>query len=184
MSRCAPNQKIEGLPELKPRPGKQDLDLRGDTKSVYEQVGQLFGIKITFDPDLPARPVRLHADDVDFSTALKILGVQTGTFFRALTSNLLFVAQDNAEKRRQYAAQAKQTFVLPASVGTEEMTELVRVLREMTGSTRVELDAQDPRRHHSRHSGETGACGRTHSSSRESARRSAAGDRDPRSRSK
>ena len=138
----APTQKIEGLPALKPRPVKLDLDLRGDTKSVYEQVGQLFGIKVTFDPDLPARTVRLHATDVDFSTALKILGVQTGTFFRALTSNLLFVAQDNAEKRRQYAAQAKQTFVLPASVGTEEMTELVRVLREMTGSTRVELDAQ------------------------------------------
>ncbi len=53
--------KIEGLPELKPRSVKQDLDLRGDTKSVYEQLGQLFGIKITFDPDLPARPVRLHA---------------------------------------------------------------------------------------------------------------------------
>jgi Flp pilus assembly secretin CpaC len=137
-----PDMKIEGLPDLRPRPGKQNLNLRGDTKSVYEQVGQLFGIKITFDPDLPTRPVRLHADDVDFSTALKILGIETGTFFRPLTSNLLFVAQDSTEKRRQYAAEAKQTFLLPASVGTEEMNELVRVLREMTGSTRVELDAK------------------------------------------
>ena len=136
-----PPQKIEGLPTLKPRSVKLDLDLRGDTKSVYEQLGQLFGIKITCDPDLPARPVRLHAIDVDFSTALKILGIQTGTFSRPLTSNLLFVAQDSVEKRRQYAAQAKQSFLLPASVGTEEMTELVRILREMTGSTRVELDA-------------------------------------------
>ena len=137
-----PNEKIEGLPELKPRAVKLDLDLRGDTKSVYEQVGQLFGIKVTFDPDLSARTVRLHALDVDFATALKILGIQTGTFFRALTSNLLFVAQDTAEKRRQYAVQAKQTFVLPDSVSTEDMTELSRVLKEMTGSTRVELDAQ------------------------------------------
>ena len=138
----APDQKIEGLPELKPRAVKLDLDLRGDTKAVYEQLGQLFGIKITFDPDLPARTVRLHAIAIDFTTALKILGVQTGTFFRPLTSTLLFVAQDTAEKRRQYAVQAEQSFVLPDSVGTEEMTELVRVLREMTGSTRVELDAQ------------------------------------------
>ena len=136
-----PLQKIEGLPTLKPRSVKLDLDLRGDTKSVYEQLGQLFGIKITCDPDLPARPVRLHAIDIDFSTALKILGIQTGTFSRPLTSTLLFVAQDSVEKRRQYAAQAKQSFLLPASVGTEEMTELVRILREMTGSTRVELDA-------------------------------------------
>jgi hypothetical protein len=137
-----PDMKIEGLPELRPHSGKQNLNLRGDTRSVYEQVGQLFGIKVTFDPDLPARPVRLVADDVDFSTALKILAIQTGTFFRPLTSNLLFVAQDSTEKRRQYAAEAKQTFLLPDSIGTEEMNELVRVLREMTGSTRVELDTQ------------------------------------------
>ncbi|MGB9466300.1 MAG: FG-GAP-like repeat-containing protein [Candidatus Acidiferrum sp.] len=137
-----PDRKIAGLPELKPLKRMQNLDLRGDTKTVYEQVGALFGIKVTFDPDLAARPVRLRADNVDFNTALKVLSVQTGTFFHPLTSTLLFVAQDTVEKHRQYGVQAKQSFLLPASVGTEEMTELTRVLREMTGSTRVELDAQ------------------------------------------
>ncbi|MGC1617178.1 MAG: FG-GAP-like repeat-containing protein [Candidatus Acidiferrum sp.] len=132
---------IEGLPVLKPRTGKQSINLRGDTKTVYEQLGELFGIKVTFDPDLPARTIRLLADDVDFDTALKVLSTETATFFRPLTSTLLFVAQDTAEKRREYAAQAEQTFVLPAAVGTDEMTELVRVLREMTGATRITLDA-------------------------------------------
>jgi type II secretory pathway component GspD/PulD (secretin) len=132
---------VEGLPELKPRPGKQNINLRGDIRSVYEQLGQLFGIKITFDPDLPDRPAQLRADDVDFDTALKVLSTETATFFRPLTSILLFVAQDNAEKRRQYAVQAEQTFVLPAAVGTDEMSEVVRVLRDMTGATRLTLDA-------------------------------------------
>ncbi len=134
--------KIQGLPELKPLSRKQDLNLRGDTKTVYEQLGQLFGIKIVFDPDLSPRAIRLHAENVDFDTGLKILAVQTGTFSRPLTPNLLFVAQDTTEKRRQYGVQAEQTFVLPASVGTDEMTEIVRLLREMTGATRVELDAK------------------------------------------
>src|ERR1700722_16314827 len=137
-----PLRKIEGLPELQPISRKQDLDLRGDTKTVYEQLGQLFGIKIVFDPDLAARTVRLHTDNVDFPTALRVLSAETGTFSRPLTSTLLFVAQDTLEKHRQYGAQAEQTFVLPDSVGTEEMTELVRVLREMTGTTRVQLDTQ------------------------------------------
>ena len=137
-----PDRRIEGLPELKPLSQKQNLDLHGDTRTVYEQLGQLFGIKVTFDPDLAARTVRLHADDVDFPTALKVLSAQTGTFSRPLTSTLLFVTQDTAEKRRQYGVQAEQSFVLPASVSNEEMTELVRVLREMTGATRVQLDAQ------------------------------------------
>ena len=137
-----PDKKIEGLPELKPLGKKQDLDLRGDTRTVYEQLGQFFGIKVTFDPDLTARTVRLHADNVDFPTALKVLSTQTGTFYRPLTSTLLFVAQDTVEKRRQYGVQAEQSFVLPAAVNNEEMTELVRVLREMTGSTRVQLDSR------------------------------------------
>jgi Flp pilus assembly secretin CpaC len=134
--------KIEGLPELKPLSRRQDLNLRGDTKTVYEQLGQLFGIKIVFDPDLSPRAVRLRAENVDFDTGLKILAVQTGTFSRPLTSNLLFVAQDTTEKHRQYGVQAEQTFVLPASVGTDEMTEMVRLLREMTGATRIELNVK------------------------------------------
>jgi Flp pilus assembly secretin CpaC len=134
--------RIEGLPELEPVSGKQDLNLRGDTRTVYEQLGQRFGIKVTFDPDLAARTVRLRLENADFNTALKILGAETGTFSRPLTSALLFVAQDSVEKHRQYAVEAEQTFVLPAAVGTEEMTELVRVLREMTGASRVQLDSQ------------------------------------------
>jgi tetratricopeptide (TPR) repeat protein len=133
--------KIEGLPQLKPRGGKQNLNLRGDTKTVYEQLGELFGIKVTFDPDLPARPVRLRVEDVDFDTALKVLSTETGTFFRPLSSTLLFVSQDTQEKRREYGVQAEQTFVLPDSVTNEEMTELLRVLREMTGINHLELDS-------------------------------------------
>ena len=137
-----PDQKIEGLPELKPLSRKQDINLRGDTKTVYEELGQLFGIKIAVDPDLTPRPVRLRAENVDFPTALRVLSAETATFSRPLTSTLLFVAQDTAEKRRQYGLVAAQTFVLPSSVGNDEMTELARVLREMTGATRVELDTQ------------------------------------------
>jgi Flp pilus assembly secretin CpaC len=136
------DRKIEGLPELKPLSGKQDVNLRGDSRTVYEQLGQLFGIKVTFDPDLPARTVRLRLESVDFKTALKILAAETGTFSRPLTSTLLFVTQDSVDKRRQYDVQAEQTFVLPASVGTEEMTELVRVLREMTAANHIQLNSQ------------------------------------------
>ena len=138
-----PESKIEGLQELKPRSGKQNLNLRGDTRTVYEQVGQLFGIKVTFDPDLAPRPARLILNDVDFNTALKVVSVETGTFFRPLTSTLLFVAADTPAKQNQYGAQAEQTFILPASVGTDEMTEMVRVLREMTGARRVALNAHN-----------------------------------------
>jgi Flp pilus assembly secretin CpaC len=133
---------IPGVPHLKLQGGKRSLDLRGNTKTAYEQLAQAFGIKAAFDPDLAPRNVRLKVTDVDFNTAVSLLGAQTGTFWRPLDPTLIFVAPDTAEKRRQYGLQAEQTFPLPASVAPEEMTELLRVLREITGSTHIELNAR------------------------------------------
>jgi hypothetical protein len=139
--RSEPEPQFAGIPHLQPRGGKQNLDLRGDTRTAYEQVAVAFGLKAAFDPDIVSRPVKLRADNLDLLTALSLLGMETGTFWRPVNSTLFFVASDTQEKRREYALQAEQTFALPASVGPEEMTELLRVLREITGATHVELDS-------------------------------------------
>jgi len=133
---------ISGLPRLQPQPGKHNLNLRGDTKTVYEQLANLFGVKATFDPDLTPKNVQLRVDDVDFATAISILGTQTGTFWRPVNATLLFVAPDTQEKRRQFGLEAEQTFPLPAAVGPEDVTEMLRVLRDITGATRIDLDTR------------------------------------------
>src|SRR5712691_2670608 len=133
---------ISGLPRLQPQGGKRNLDLRGDTRAVYEQLASLFGIKASFDPDITVRSVRLQVEDVDFYTGATILGVQSGTFWRPLNPTLMFVAPDTTEKRRQYALEAEQTFPLSAAVGPEDVTELVRVLRDITGATHINLDTR------------------------------------------
>jgi tetratricopeptide (TPR) repeat protein len=133
---------ISGMPRLQPQSGKHDLDLRGDSKTAYEQLAALFGIKVTFDPDIAQKAVRLRVKDVDFSTAVALLGTQTGTFWRPINPTLMFVAPDTQDKRRQYALQAEQTFSLSAAVGPEDVTEMLRVLREISGATRIDLDTR------------------------------------------
>jgi tetratricopeptide (TPR) repeat protein len=133
---------IIGLPRLQPQKGKHPIDLRGDTKTAYGQLANLFGVTAAFDPDLTPRNVRLRLDDTDFYTAISILGQQTGTFWRPLNPTLLFVAPDTLEKHRQYGLEAEQTFALPAAVGPEEATEILRVLRDITGATRLQLDTR------------------------------------------
>ncbi len=137
-----PATEISGLPRLQPQPGKHNLDLRGDTKTVYKQAAATFGIKAVFDPDLSPRNVRLHLDDVDFFTAVSVLSAQTATFWRPLNPTLVFVALDTPEKRRQYAPEAQQTFPLSGAASPEDVTEMLRVLREMTGATHIELDTR------------------------------------------
>ena len=133
---------ISGLPRLQPQGGKHTINLRGDTKTVYEQLATLFGVKAAFDPDLTTRNVHLRLDDVDFFTAVSLLGAQTATFWRPLNPTLLFVAPDTTEKRRQYGLEAEQTFPLSAAVGPEDVTEMLRVLRDITGATHIALDSR------------------------------------------
>ena len=132
---------LAGLPRLEPQAGKRSMELRGDTRSAYEQVALAFGIKAAFDPDLVSRNVKLSVENLDLFTALSLLELDTHTFWRPVNSTLLFVAPDTPEKRHEYGLRADQSFPLPASVGPEEMTELLRVLREITGATHIELDA-------------------------------------------
>ncbi len=140
--RAKPPSGISGLPRLHPQTGKHNLNLRGDTKTVYEQFAGLFGVKASFDPDLVVRNVQLRVDDVDFYTGMSLLGAQSGTFWRPVNPSLLFVAPDTPEKRRQYGLEAEQTFALSAAVGPEDVTEMLRVLRDITGGARIDIDTR------------------------------------------
>src|SRR5215468_1628269 len=136
----AEEYKLQGPPTLKPLAGKKNFDMRGDTRGAYEAVSRAFGIAVAFDPDLLARNVKFRVDGTDFETAMGILGQQTTTFFRPLTSNMIFVCDDTLEKRKQYALEVEQTFILSAGVDSQDMTELLRALREITSADHIELD--------------------------------------------
>ena len=133
--------RLAGVPRLQPEAGKKSLELRGDTRSAYEQLALAFGVQAIFDPDLVSSKVKLSVDNLDLFTALSLLELETHTFWRPMNSTLIFVAADTPEKRREYGLRAEQTFLLPASVGPEEMTEILRILREITGATHIALDA-------------------------------------------
>jgi Flp pilus assembly secretin CpaC len=135
-----PTNQIPGMPRLKLQPGRRSFDIHGDTRSAYEQVAQAFGVKVLFDPDVVSRQVHMHLDNVDFNTAVSILGSTMGTFWTPVNATQMFVAPDTLEKRREFGLQAEQTFPLPSSASPEEMTELLRMLREITGTSRVDLD--------------------------------------------
>src|SRR6267154_2386788 len=132
--RIDPSNKVVGerLAQLK----AMDDGLRAKPQSGIS------GVKASFDPDLVVRNVQLRVDDVDFYTGMSLLGAQSGTFWRPVNPSLLFVAPDTPEKRRQYRLEAEQTFALSAAVGPEDVTEMLRVLRDITGGARIDLDTR------------------------------------------
>jgi len=133
-----PEEPPQGLAKVFPDKVTRSFHLQTDLRSAYEQVAEAYGIKASFDPDLPSRVVKFHLENVDFETVMTVLTAQTGTFWRPLNPKLIFVAADTTEKRKQFDQEVEQTFALPASVSTTEMSDLVRALRELTGVQHVQ----------------------------------------------
>ena len=52
----------------------------------------------------------------------------------------MFVTDDTPQKERDYTLEVEKELLLPASVTTDEMNETVRMIREMTGITRTQLN--------------------------------------------
>jgi len=133
---------LKGPAVLNPQPGKKPVNVRGDAKSAYEQVAGMFGVKAAFDPDLPAGNVNLRIDAVDFYTAMQLLGAESKSFYRVVNPALIFVAADTLEKRKQYEEEVEQTFPVDSAVAPEDLTEMMRVIREITNVTRINMDTK------------------------------------------
>ncbi|MGB6544563.1 MAG: FG-GAP-like repeat-containing protein [Candidatus Acidiferrales bacterium] len=140
LAEATSTSRLADLPQIRPQPGTHGFDFRGQTRGAYEEVARQFGLIAQFDTDLPDRPVRLRLDPVDFATIMKILGAATHTFWRPMDSRTFFVADDTAAKRRDFDPEIERSFVLPDSITPEDMNETVRLIREIAGVNRAELD--------------------------------------------
>jgi Bacterial type II and III secretion system protein/FG-GAP-like repeat len=128
--------------QLDHRPGKQSFHLHGQTESAYQEIAQRFGVEVAFDVDVRQVPVQLDLQDMDFATATRVLGQATNTFWKPLTNRLFFVAPDTTQKRKDYEVSIVRTVLLASTETTEQMTELSRLVREIAGITRTDLDTK------------------------------------------
>lgn len=132
---------LAGPARVQPQPGKRNFDLHGDTRSAYGEIARQFGLTVVFDGDLVSRPVKLRLIDVDFATALTVLGDQTRTFWTPVNEHLFFVAADTTVKRREYAPVVERALELPDSISMEQMTEMQRVARDIVGIAHSQINA-------------------------------------------
>jgi type II secretory pathway component GspD/PulD (secretin) len=129
-----------GPPQVAPAAGERNFDYRGPTRGAYEEIARQFGLLVSFDADLSDRDVRFPVSDVDFRTAVDLLSQQTGTFWVAVDAHSFFVTADTTDKRNQYAPEITVSIPLSAAESTDDMTETTRVVRDITGVRRSNLD--------------------------------------------
>ncbi len=105
---------------------------------IYETVGKLAGINVLFDPDYTPRQVRIELNGVTLEDALEIISFETKTFWRPVTPNTIFIAQDNPAKRKELEQNVIKTFYLSNLSQPTELQDVVNAMRTILEVSRIQ----------------------------------------------
>jgi general secretion pathway protein D len=109
-----------------------------DSKVLYETIAKLAGINVLFDPDYTSRRLTLRLKKVSVQDALDILALESRTFWRPVTPNTIFVAQDTQAKRRELEQNVVKTFYLGNVSGPTDLQDIVNAIRTVLEVQRIQ----------------------------------------------
>ncbi|MGO8759287.1 MAG: cohesin domain-containing protein [Terracidiphilus sp.] len=113
------------------------LHMAEDAKTVYLAIGKAAGINVLFDPDFNAKRVQVDLNNVSLLDALRIVGVMSNTFWRPVTSNTIFIAQNSRTKRQELEEEAVQTFYLTNAWQQNDLNDVQTALRNVMPNAKV-----------------------------------------------
>ena len=105
------------------------LHMVEDTKVIYQAIGKLAGLNVLFDPEYTSKRIPIDLTNVSLNDALRIVGTVAGTFYKPVTENTIFVAQNTRTKRTDLDDLAVQTFYLSNSSQPNDGNEILTGLR-------------------------------------------------------
>jgi general secretion pathway protein D len=130
-------------PELKAAAGRRDFDLRGDSKSLWEQAGKALDLNVVFDSAYqPTRPIHFELNDADYRVALRALEAATDSFLTPVSGNLILVANDTPQKRQEFERTAAVVIPFPETETVQELQEVATSVRGVLDIQRMMVDNQ------------------------------------------
>jgi general secretion pathway protein D len=113
------------------------LHMVEDSRVIYQTVGKTMGINVLFDPDYVSKRVQVDLKEVTPYDALRIIGEISNTFWKPVTHNTIFVAQDNRTKRQILNQQAVQVFYLKNASQQSDLNDVQTALRQVFTTARL-----------------------------------------------
>jgi len=132
-----------GPPELKPPVRRiPSIKLNNQPPRVlYESIGKIAGITTVIDPDglgqVQTRNFNVEMGESTVEQAFDYVALLTHTYWKPISSTTIFVAQDTANKRRDYEDFVVKTFYITNASTVQEFQEISTAVRTITNITRV-----------------------------------------------
>jgi len=129
--------------QLKAAPGRKDLDLRGDSTALFEQVAKAFNLLVVFDSGYQPKPsMRFQLESADYREALNALEAATDSFIIPAGDRLMLVANDTPQKRTELDRTEAIVIPVPEPFAIQEVQEIATGVRGTFDIQRLTVDSQ------------------------------------------
>lgn len=99
--------------ELLPNMERHSFHLHGNMRQIITEVFRSYGIEAVIDDSVRAQTARFDVDNLDFSTAARLLSLITLSFYTPIDAHKVIVARDTPNLRQQYERLELETIYLP-----------------------------------------------------------------------
>jgi general secretion pathway protein D len=131
---------VEGPLVLQPVPNAPiTLRMTTTADNVYKTIGKLGGINVLFDLDYKPQRITIELNEVTLEEALRMVAMESKTFWRPISSTAIFVASEG--KRKELESNVMNTFYLQNASGASDLQEVVGTLKGMLDITRIQVNA-------------------------------------------
>jgi general secretion pathway protein D len=115
------------------------IQMTATTDVIYKTIGKLGGFNILMDPEYKPLKITFELKDVTVREALNMLGVQSKTFWRPLSSNTIMVAADNTGKRKELEQNVMKTFYLRNAATPADLQQAAGTLKGILDINHIQV---------------------------------------------
>lgn len=129
----------EGPVDLEPSPNTPiTLRMTTTADNIYRAIGKLGGINVLFDLDYKPQRISIELNEVLPREALKMVALESKTFWRPISSTAIFVASEG--RRKDFESSVMKTFYLSNASTPAELQEVVGTLKGILEVGRIQVN--------------------------------------------
>jgi len=132
-------EEAEGPVELEPSPNTPiTLRMTEAADKVYRTIGKLGGVNVLFDLDYKPQRITIELNEVMLQDALRMVALESKTFWRPISSNAIFVAAEG--KRKEFESNVMKTFYVRNVSTPAELQEVAGTLKGLLEINRIQVN--------------------------------------------
>ena len=129
----------QGPVDIEPSPNTPiTLRITNNADIIYRTIGKLAGINVLFDLDYKPQKITVELNEVMPREALKMVALESKTFWRSISTTAIFVAAEG--KRKEFESSVMKTFYLRNASTPTELQDVAGTLKSMVDISKIQVN--------------------------------------------